>query len=85
MPRDTPTASRHRFHCSVAPRPFAGSVCLPPPRTRDWEHPELDFRRYSDSGVIGDAGHADAEVGRRVWAAAVEWLADYVIGRARGS
>jgi creatinine amidohydrolase len=38
----------------------------------DWNDPQLDFARYSSTGVIGDPTHASAELGRRLWEAAVE-------------
>lgn len=38
----------------------------------DWNDPHLDFARYSSTGVIGDPTHASAELGRRLWKAAVE-------------
>ena len=36
-------------------------------REVDWDDPHLDFTRYSDTGVIGDATRASAELGRRLW------------------
>jgi creatinine amidohydrolase len=41
----------------------------------DWDDPELDFTRYSTSGVIGDPTYASAELGRRLWKAVVERVA----------
>lgn len=41
----------------------------------DWNEPDLDFRRYSTSGTIGDARHGSAELGRRIWELGVAWLA----------
>ncbi len=38
----------------------------------DWTDPHLDFARYSSTGVIGDPTHASAELGRKLWEAAVE-------------
>ena len=42
---------------------------IPSGRSRevDWDDPHLDFTKYSDTGVIGDATQADAELGRRLW------------------
>jgi creatinine amidohydrolase len=37
-----------------------------------WEDPNLDFSRYSSSGVIGDPTHASVELGERLWEASVE-------------
>jgi creatinine amidohydrolase len=42
----------------------------------DWDDPELDFRRYSASGVIGDPTHSSAALGRRLWVAVVERVAE---------
>ena len=36
-------------------------------REVDWNDPQLDFTKYSDTGVIGDASQASAELGRRLW------------------
>ena len=33
----------------------------------NWDDPHLDFTQYSDTGVIGDATRASAELGRRLW------------------
>lgn len=38
----------------------------------DWDDPELDFSRYSPSGVIGDPSHASADLGARLWEAVVD-------------
>ena len=38
----------------------------------DWTDPNLDFARYSSTGVIGDPTHASAELGKRLWVAVVE-------------
>jgi creatinine amidohydrolase len=38
----------------------------------DWEDPNLDFSRYSATGVIGDPTEATAELGARLWDAVVE-------------
>jgi creatinine amidohydrolase len=32
-----------------------------------WDDPELDFSRYSKTGVIGDPTHASAELGAKLW------------------
>ena len=42
---------------------------IPSSRSRevDWNDPHLDFTQYSDTGVIGDATRASAELGRRLW------------------
>ena len=38
----------------------------------DWQDPNLDFSRYSSTGVIGNPTQANAELGRKLWQAAVE-------------
>lgn len=38
----------------------------------DWNDPNLDFARYSSTGVIGDPTHASAQLGQRLWEAVVE-------------
>ena len=38
----------------------------------DWADPHLDFARYSSTGVIGDPTQASADLGRKLWEAAVE-------------
>jgi creatinine amidohydrolase len=40
-----------------------------------WDDPELDFARYSTTGVIGDANHASAALGERLWSASVDAVA----------
>ncbi|PWT75159.1 MAG: creatininase [Chloroflexi bacterium] len=41
----------------------------------DWNDPNLDFAHYSSTGVIGDPTHASAELGQRLWQAAVDHAA----------
>jgi creatinine amidohydrolase len=50
----------------------------------DWDDPELDFARYSSSGVIGDATHASAELGARLWDAVVDEAASILWDIAQG-
>jgi len=38
----------------------------------DWADPNLDFSRYSSTGVIGDPTQASAELGKKLWEAVVE-------------
>jgi creatinine amidohydrolase len=38
----------------------------------DWDDPQLDFARYSSTGVIGDPTHASAALGKELWEATVE-------------
>jgi creatinine amidohydrolase len=37
----------------------------------DWKDPNLDFSRYSTTGVIGDPTRASAELGKKLWEAIV--------------
>ena len=50
---------------------------IPSSRSRevDWNDPELDFTKYSDTGVIGDATKANPELGRRLWYEVVSTVA----------
>jgi len=50
---------------------------IPEPENKpvDWDDPDLDFARYSASGVIGDPTHATAELGARLWNTIVETVA----------
>jgi creatinine amidohydrolase len=50
---------------------------IPDPQHKpvDWSDPELDFARYSSTGVIGDPTHASAELGAKLWNAVVEEVA----------
>jgi creatinine amidohydrolase len=41
----------------------------------DREHPDLNFARYSSTGVIGDPTHASAELGAKLWPEVVEAVA----------
>jgi creatinine amidohydrolase len=41
----------------------------------DWSAAPLEFARWSRSGVIGDARHASAELGARLWRACVSQVA----------
>ena len=47
--------------------------------TPDWSDPRLDFRRYSDTGVIGSAAHADVERGRHLWDECVQAAAELML------
>jgi creatinine amidohydrolase len=37
--------------------------------------PQLDFTRYSETGVIGDPTRGSAELGAKLWAAVVDHVA----------
>jgi creatinine amidohydrolase len=41
----------------------------------DWGDPDLDFTRYSASGVIGDPTHASADLGAKLWQGVVKEVA----------
>lgn len=43
--------------------------CIPASTSREvnWNDPHLDFTKYSETGVIGDATRASAELGRKLW------------------
>jgi creatinine amidohydrolase len=49
----------------------------------DWSDPDLDFARYSPTGVIGDPGQASVELGRRLWVAAVDAVASEIAAFSR--
>jgi creatinine amidohydrolase len=38
----------------------------------DWGDPDLDFAKYSKTGVIGDPTYSSAELGRKLWEAVVK-------------
>lgn len=59
-----------RSHSVRADRIPSGASAEP-----DWEDPALDFTRYSDTGVIGSAAHASAELGDELWRACVDNVA----------
>jgi creatinine amidohydrolase len=50
---------------------------IPEPESKpvDWNDPNLDFARYSRSGVIGDPTQATADLGAKLWDATVESVA----------
>ncbi|MFD2444023.1 creatininase family protein [Bacillus sp. CGMCC 1.16607] len=41
----------------------------------DWEDPNLDFSKYSETGVIGDPTYASAELGEKLWNGTVDAVA----------
>lgn len=43
--------------------------------TIDWDDPNLDFARYSSSGVIGDPSQSGPDLGEKLWANVVENVA----------
>lgn len=42
----------------------------------DWSDPDLDFTRYSSTGVIGDPTRSSAELGKKLWEACVDAVAE---------
>ncbi len=50
-------------------------IPVPENKIVDWEDPELDFRKYSSTGIIGDAQHASKELGKRLWEEVVKEVA----------
>ncbi|MDE3260179.1 MAG: creatininase family protein [Gemmatimonadota bacterium] len=69
------------FTTSIALYKRPGTVRLesiPSSRSRevDWDDPDLDFTKYSDNGVIGDASKASAELGRRLWQEVISTAAE---------
>ncbi len=38
----------------------------------DWQDPDIDFKTYSRTGVIGDPTHASADLGAQLWEAVVD-------------
>jgi creatinine amidohydrolase len=45
-----------------------------PSLSPDWEREPLDFTDWSESGVIGDPRFGSADLGRKLYEAAVKWL-----------
>jgi creatinine amidohydrolase/Fe(II)-dependent formamide hydrolase-like protein len=54
-------------------------------RPVDWDDPDLDFGRYSSSGVTGDLSRATAELGEQLWEASVEAAVDAIRAASRAS
>lgn len=50
----------------------------------DWADPQLDFGRYSATGVIGDPTHATAELGAQLWQECVVTVAHEIQAAASG-
>lgn len=75
-----PSGHADSFATSIALylRPEAVRVALigePQCEPVEWDDPELDFSRYSRTGVIGDPTHASAELGKKLWCELVRDLA----------
>jgi creatinine amidohydrolase len=45
----------------------------------DWQDPNLDFSRYSRTGVIGDPTHASVELGAKLWAQVIASGVDQLV------
>ena len=48
----------------------------------DWNQEKLDFRKHSESGVIGDPTHASKELGMKLWEALIEevsWILKEIV------
>ena len=68
----TPTASRLPSSSTSARKRFGRTWVVNPGHAPvDWRDPDLDFSRYSSTGVIGDPTHASAELGAKLWEAVV--------------
>ncbi len=50
-------------------------IADPAHRPVDWQDPNLDFARYSPTGVIGDPTRASAPLGAKLWEASVASVA----------
>ena len=57
----------------------------PAHRPVGWQDPELDFARYSSTGVIGNPTHASAQLGAKLWAASVDSVAETLQAIALGT
>lgn len=51
-------------------------ICNPYSDEPDWEDPNLDFSKYSKTGVIGDPTQATEELGEKLWNSTVDAVAD---------
>ncbi len=58
-----------------APAVRVNQIPEPENKSVDWNDPDLDFARYSSSGVIGDPTHATTELGEGLWRTTVETVA----------
>jgi len=52
-----------------------GRIPAPEEKPVNWNEPDLDFARYSSSGVIGDPTYASTELGAKLWNTIVEAVA----------
>ena len=51
-------------------------IINPAHRPVNWQDPDLNFARYSSTGVIGDPTHANAALGAKLWEASVASVAN---------
>jgi creatinine amidohydrolase len=84
---DVPAGHADSFTTSVSlygrPQSVRLDLIPRPSEQPDWTDPDLDFRRYSTTGTIGDARHSSAELGGRVWELGTAWLADEIAQTSR--
>ena len=67
----TTSIALHRRPASV------NTQLIPLPSTKEvnWDDPHLDFTEYSETGVIGDATRASAELGSALWSEVISVIA----------
>ena len=70
---DSFTTSIVLYHRPESVRP--DKIINPHHTEVDWDDPNLDFSRYSSTGVIGDPTTASAELGKKLWEAIIEEVA----------
>jgi creatinine amidohydrolase len=63
----------------------ANRIIHPGQQSVDWNDADLDFSRYSVTGVVGDPTHASAHLGEELWHATVHAAARELQAFARGS
>jgi creatinine amidohydrolase len=78
---DNPGGHADAFTTSVALhlRPESvrrGQIVNPESKPVEWGDPNLDFSRYTNTGVIGDPTEATPELGARLWDAVVQSVAE---------
>ena len=86
---DNPGGHADAFGTSIAlyMRPEAvrkEKIANPHNEEVDWNDPDLDFSRYSRTGVIGDPTAASAGLGKKLWEAVVGEVADVLCAIAEG-
>lgn len=58
-------------------------IVNPGSKNVDWDDENLDFTRYSTTGVIGDPPHASTALGERLWLASLDAAVDTLLKLAR--